>query len=34
MYEMKEVTVGSYSYLILQQPQKISNLHSMKSTRL
>jgi hypothetical protein len=31
---MKEVTVGSQSYLIGPQPQKNSIPHSMRSTRL
>jgi hypothetical protein len=32
--EFKEVTIGSWSYFVGNQPQKIAALHSMGSKRL
>jgi hypothetical protein len=34
IWEFKEVIVGSWSYLVVDQPQKIAAPHSMGSTRL
>jgi hypothetical protein len=32
--KFKEVTIGSYSYLVVDQPQKIAAPHSMEAKRL
>jgi hypothetical protein len=34
VWEFKEVTVGSWSYLVVDQPQKIAAPHSMGVRRL
>jgi hypothetical protein len=34
VWEFKEVTVGSWSYLVVDQPQKIAAPHSMGARRL
>jgi hypothetical protein len=34
VWEFKEVIVGSWSYLVVDQPQKIAALHSMGARRL
>jgi hypothetical protein len=34
VWELKEVTIGSWSYLVVDQPQKITAPHSMGARRL
>jgi hypothetical protein len=34
VWKFKEVSIGSSSYVVVDQPQKIAALHSMGATRL
>jgi hypothetical protein len=34
VWEFKEVSIGSWSYLVVDQPQKIAAPHSMGARRL
>jgi hypothetical protein len=34
VWEFEEVTIGSWSYLVVDQPQKIATPHSREARRL